>query len=234
MKNSNIINGNCWLAYFDFLGFKNRVREFSGRLDILKNQYEDIIKKVKESNALQPDKVSVQWFSDSILFFCSDDSRASFACIDLEIRHFFSWALWMKWPLSGALTHGELYVDKAENIYLGQAIVDAHKYTEKQNWLGLVITPMARIRLEDIVPKFARTNDVYANYDVPIKPEEERKDINETIEKLLAFRFGHFPSTSKKLEMILKRMSKDQNPMIKKKYDNTTKFIEGTKPDDTE
>lgn len=234
MENNKIIDGNSWIAYFDILGFKNRIREFNGRLDIFKNQYEEIIKKVKESNALQPDKVSIQWCSDSILFFCSDDSRASFACIDLEIRHFFSWALWMKWPLRGALTDGELYVDKTENIYLGQAIIDAHKYTEKQDWIGLVITPMAQSRLEEIDSKFARTNDVYTDYDVPIKSQEEPKETNEKTEKLLAFRFAHFPSTNKKLEMILQRMSENQNPMIKKKYDNTIKFIESTKPKDTE
>lgn len=225
MKDRNIINGNCWFAYFDILGFKNKIGGYKGHLDVFKNLYEKILKKVKESNAFQPDKVSIHWFSDSFLFYCSDASSSSYACIDLEIRHFFTWALWERWPLRGTLTVGELYVDKAQNIFLGQAIIDAHEYAEKQDWIGLVITPMARSRLEDedIGPKFAQTNDVYTEYNVPIK--------DNTNEKLLTFKFSHFPSPDRRLEMLLERMSKEeQNPKIKRKYENTLKFIQDTKP----
>lgn len=223
MKDRNIINGNCWFAYFDILGFKNKIGEYKGHLDVFKNLYEKILKKVKECNKLQPDKVSIHWFSDSFIFYCSDASISSYACIDLEIRRFFTLALWERWPLRGALTVGELYVDETQNIFLGQAIIDAHEYAEKkQDWIGLVITPMARSMLKDIAPKFARTNDVYTEYNVPSKYE---------IEKLLTFKFSHFPSPDKKLEMLLERMSEEQQkPEIKRKYEKTLKFIQDTKP----
>jgi hypothetical protein len=42
MKDSNIINGNCWLACFDILGFKKKILGFEkahgvGKLDRLAN-----------------------------------------------------------------------------------------------------------------------------------------------------------------------------------------------------
>jgi len=228
MENNKIINGNCWVAYFDILGFKNLIHEFKDRLDIFKNQYEQIIETVRASNELQPDKVFIHWFSDSFIFYCSNDLKDSYACIDLEIRSFFKKALWMKWPLRGALTTGELYIDKIQNIFIGQAIIDAHEYTEKQDWIGLVITPMARSRVEGF--HVTRINDVYADYDVPIK---SKNATNKKAEKLLAFRFAHFPSTYKKFEIEFKKITeKEQDPSIKKKYDNTLKFIEETKPKD--
>jgi hypothetical protein len=230
MEEEKIINGNCWFAYFDILGFKNKTREYKDHLDVFRNLYDKILKEVEKVPGYKPDTVFIHWFSDSFIFYCSNDSMPSYVVINLGIRRFFQLVLWEKWPLRGALTVGELYVDNTKNIFLGQAIIDAYEYAEKQDWIGLVITPMARSRVEGF--HITKINDVYADYDIPIKSE------NGETEKLLAFRFAHFPSTTGRFDRTLKKMlekepKEQQNySKIKRKYDNTLKFIEDTKPKD--
>ena len=48
------------------------------------------------------------------------------------------------------MAFGDFYADKANNIFLGKALVDACKYGEKFDWLGFVLHPAALKRMAEV------------------------------------------------------------------------------------
>jgi hypothetical protein len=231
-NNKKIIHGNCWVAYLDILGFKNLMFESEqqlgkGNIDIfVKIEYFDILNILKRKEQYWPDKVFTHWFSDSFLFYTSGCSKESYICIEQEARHFFIEAIWKRLPLRGALTVGEFYVDKDNNIFVGPALIDAYEYAEKQDWLGFLLTPNARDKLKELIPSLAESCIGYADFDVPVKP------IKDCTEKLLACRLGNFPNTKECIAQILEEVKNkwpDDHLEIKAKYKRTLEFMDKTK-----
>ena len=223
MENGNrIINGNCWVAYFDILGFRNEVRKHEGYLQGLVDlYYEVLLRKIRSVEAYWPDKVFIYWFSDSFLFYTLDDSLESFSCIEQETRHFFIGAIEDKIPFRGALTMGEFYADEKKHVFVGQALIDAHDFAEKQNWVGFVLTPQACDRLREIDPIQGETRSIYQDYNVPIKPQKVK------IEKLLACRISKCSSAD--IEVIIEQMLKEaENELDKSDYDKVKAIYENT------
>src|SRR4030043_26143 len=101
MRNNKIIvSGNCWLAYFDILGFKNEV-EFADTdkykngeyrkehvLGICANCSEEI-KLLKQFDELEEGFVNVIWFSDTFIFYAPNDSEECLKAIEGISRLFF-------------------------------------------------------------------------------------------------------------------------------------------------
>jgi len=145
---SNGVQGNHWVAYFDILGFENMLCDFKRKfpccLDLfVKNHYWDVLDAMKKETAYCPDVVSLAWFSDSFLLFSRDDSLKSFACVASAAGGFFREAVGQMMPPRGALGFGDFYADVANTIFVGDALIDAYQYAEQQDWIGLVITPSA-------------------------------------------------------------------------------------------
>lgn len=244
MKNHKIISGNCWVAYFDILGFKNEIRLHTGHLDVFaKIQYEEIINHIDVKSKKPIDfiaqKYDCSWFSDSFLFYSSDDSIDSYLTIHLVATSFFHYmTIDKKWPLKGALTVGDFYADKAKNIYLGEALINAHDYVEKQDWIGLVLTPKAH---EKLVEK-SKTNSLnlssfvnglgFKEYNVPIKRKTSTNGI-ESIElgheKLFAHQYKVGDSSRVLIVDWMKsecQYKDGQKTEYKRKYENTLRFYE--------
>jgi hypothetical protein len=227
-NDKKIIHGNCWVAYFDILGFKKQIAEYQqqygdDQIDIfVKVWYHDILRILEEKRGYWPNKVFTHWFSDSFLFYTSDSSAESYPCIEQESRHFFIGAIYKRIPIRGALTIGELYVDKDNNIFVGPAVIDAYEYAEKQDWLGFILTPNARNKLRKLIPSLAESCVGYVDFDVSVKPKN-------CTEKLLACKFSNFPSTKECIEQMLEEVKNkwpDNCQEIKAKYNNTLNFIE--------
>jgi hypothetical protein len=175
MKDS-ITNGNCWVAYFDILGFKNKVLDFNkqnqGHLEVFVDRYFlDVIKAIKRSGKYNPDYVSITWFSDSFLLFSHNDTLTSFVAIEQAARHFFWRVICRGIPLRGALGYGEFYGDLSRSIFLGQALIDTYHYAEKQKWIGFTVTPSACNQLDGA--KYLRSN--YVKHDVLFKQNKTER-----------------------------------------------------------
>ncbi len=156
MENNVVINGNCWIACLDLLGFKEKVSAFErgsgcGHLDVfVRNFYGKLLDELQRQGKYWPGKVFTAWASDTFLFFTRDDSKDSFGCIAGSAKH-FCWSVIPKnWPLRGAIGFGQLYADRFKNIFLGSGLIDAYEYAQKQNWIGLIVTPKANSRLGDV------------------------------------------------------------------------------------
>ena len=218
-----IVSGNCWIAYFDLLGFRSFLNDVSGHVDCVAKYYEEIITSMDKDVENWRDSADVIWASDSFVFYTFDDSPLSFTIINMVAQHFFVRQIWKRSPLRGALTSGEFYVDKNKKIYLGLGFVDAYEYAEKQNWLGLVLTPKAQEKL-----KKSKLSDSLANgglnfleYNVPIAKKEAE-------EQLYAFKMTCYDCDGSNLteNCIKEMMCSAKNKYVITKYENTLNFIQ--------
>lgn len=238
MKDEKIINGNCWVAYFDILGFKNETHLNKGQLPVLAYMYSEVAKLINTMNE-ELKEVGAQydclWFSDSFLFYSFDDSINSYNLINFAARQLFDYMInTKKWPLRGALTVGDFYADKNRNIYLGEALIDAINFTEKQDWIGWVLTPNAPAKLVASGYKLFTWVDglCFREYDVPIKRRISNNGSEQIVldyEKLWAY---HFRTTDHKRNMFmasLQSICKKGNGLSagqRRKYENTLRFYE--------
>jgi hypothetical protein len=225
MENKNIINGNCWVAYCDVLGFKRKIRKFEegageGRLNIfVDNYYNKIIEELKRQNSYHPKEVFSTWFSDTFLFFTYDDSINSFGCL----RGTFDVFCWMiisrGWPLRGAIGFGQLYVDITNNIFLGSSIINAYEYAERQNWIGSIVTQEASERLRELDVDLSQWNTSFKEYSVPFHENGEKI----LPEKLFVSKihFNH-PEIIKSVEQMQQQASNEKDKI---KYKNTLEFF---------
>jgi hypothetical protein len=240
MKLDKIINGNCWIAYIDILGFKKKILSFEkgfgcGRLDLFKqNFYGELVDELRRRDKYWPDKVFTSWFSDTFLFFTHDDSRDTFVYIAGLVKQFCWWLFSKNWPLRAAIGFGQLYADKSNNIFLGSGLIDAYEYAEKQDWIGIVVTPNADKRLRELGTRLKRRPVMFREYDVPVK-QKEIKDgkgvFVEKTERLFAVRIHQGPNIRRIIEQmqrgIMIRDPQDYEDRYRAKYENTLKFFNG-------
>ena len=239
MESNQIINGNCWVACCDLLGFKKQILGFEqsgvGHLDIfVKNFYNELLDEQTIQGEYWPDKVFTAWASDTFLFFTHDDSIDSFGCISVTTKC-FSWRVMKKsWPLRGAIGFGQLYADKSNNVFLGSGLIDAYQYAEKQNWIGIIVTPKANSRLHELNVELKKRPVMFREYDVPLKRKDIKNGICANVEKtecLFAVRIQELSNVRRYVEqMQCKAMNdKDYEVEHKAKYENTLKFFRETR-----
>jgi len=136
-----------WFAYFDLLGFSNLV--LNNRIEHVLPVYESVLKDI--ARKAEPNKskgLSYSWFSDTFILFTKGSSEKEFALIEQASRLFFQNLILKEIPVRGSLTIGGLYTLQKNNIFIGEALIDAYEYGEKQNWLGFVLTPSVHAHLK--------------------------------------------------------------------------------------
>jgi hypothetical protein len=165
MKDSNIINGNCWVTYFDILGFSKMVESFP--VECILEKYKEALKKIKEY------KVNRKFFSDSFIFYTENDSQDSFRDISMASGLFFQAMFLEKIPLRGCLNVGQFYRDEKNGIFFGLALIEAYELSEGQNWIGFVLSEKAREKSAVL----RSDNDLWLEYDVPYNKKPKRRNL---------------------------------------------------------
>ena len=250
MEEEKIINGNCWVACFDILGFKEAILGFEqgygvGHLDKFANYiYKEILDILQSGEILGQGRVYTCWASDTFVLYTPDDSGTSFKLISAAAINFFCKMIRRRssYMMRGALGTGQFYVDKQNNIFLGSAFINAYAYAEKRDWIGFVVTPSAKKKIDDIELKIPPQTLLYRNqfiqYDVPIKKKKTRKELSFAA-KIKRFFLSRRKESKKELLFAAKIQSR---PAIKeffrprqkgtpqkewaKKYENTRRFFE--------
>jgi hypothetical protein len=129
-----------WVAYFDLLGMRERI--WAGDHFGVFDAYQQVIEHL-DSRGRSHARVGFTWFSDTFVLTTADDSGQSFTEIEQVSRLFMYFMLRAQQPLRGAIAHGRMYADHEARILIGQAVVEAHDYGEHQDWLGLLLCPIA-------------------------------------------------------------------------------------------
>lgn len=240
MGKNIVINNNCWVACCDTLGFEKKLSDFEkgsgcGYLDIfVQNFYSKLLEEQQNQGNYWPDKVFTAWASDTFLFFTHDDSEDSFGCIATTTKCFCWRVMGKSWPLRGAIGFGQFYADESNHIFLGSGLIDAYKYAEKQNWIGVIVTPKANSKLRDIHVELKGRPVMFKEYDVPVKREKIKNGICTTVEEtecLFAMRINSLSNVRRYVKQMQRAAmnDKDYEVKYKAKYENTFKFFEETK-----
>jgi hypothetical protein len=232
MVQENIIHSNCWFAYFDQLGFKNDIKKFvkssPGNLDAFASvEYKSILDSIKYVLKEYEGEIIPWWFSDTFMFFSTDGTKGSFASLESAMGYFLTKVTWQRHPFRGAISYGELYADMENKILVSQALIEAHEYAEKQNWIGLVLTPSAREQLKNVAPKLSDGWLDCWEYDVPVCVDSTKK---EGTEKLLVPDISRYPHIQESIEQMRQEAENtsgvQDRESIRVKYDNTIKFFD--------
>jgi hypothetical protein len=231
METDKTINGNCWVACCDILGFKKEISEFEkvgvGHLNVFfDNYYKPILDELQTQGECYPDDVFIAWLSDTFLFFARDDSANAFKCLFGEFDRFCYGAISHGWPLRAAIGFGQLYADTSKNIFLGSGLINAYKYAEKQNWIGLIVTPEANNKLCELGVNLSRWRAAFRKYPVPLKQRKEMDGISES--ELFVSQIHRWPLVIEAVKVMQREAmnDKDYETKYKAKYENTIKFFE--------
>jgi hypothetical protein len=173
--------------------------------------------------------ISYSWFSDTFIVFSRRDSLREFHQIEMIGRNFFLELLLAHIPSRGALSHGRLYSQKRKNIFLGQALIDAYEYGEKQDWLGFLLSPTVSKGLSD---KGALTgppdrDNVLALYSHQLPNgviKHPRPD------GVLAYAFRDVMDTIGAYLSAIDEMQKNAPETSRAKYDNVRFFVQHNRP----
>ncbi|MEP7230323.1 MAG: hypothetical protein ABI691_08735 [Ginsengibacter sp.] len=136
-----------FVVFLDIMGFKDFVARNSH--DFVYNMMKSLSKskKVIEATFLD-DELGAEYktkdiyttsFSDSIILFSSDDSSLSFEMIITSAAFFISEAMKNSIPMKGAMAYGTISVDKIQQIYFGQPLIDAFLLQEEVNYYGAIL-----------------------------------------------------------------------------------------------
>jgi len=167
---------NRWFCYLDLLGFTNLIR--NGEAEHVIPLYNQVVKELRQQvTARESLDVSYSWFSDTFIIFSNRNTLREFDNVQTAARKFFVRLLLARIPVRGAISYGKLYTQKDDNIFIGEALIEAYEYGEKQDWLGLLLSPSISHYFGGL-PEFlrdfyrpphksgiithARPNDVYA------------------------------------------------------------------------
>jgi hypothetical protein len=106
--------------------------------------------------------------------------------------------------------------------------MDAYKYAEKQDWLGMVLTPNATAYLSKL-DECAGVEDypgTLQEYQVPLNQIKKDIDCHPRAKKLFAFRIGRIPNVENVVGQKLKEAEINNcGKDVLRKYENTLKFL---------
>jgi hypothetical protein len=216
--------GRRRVSYFDRLGFG----KFTAEHDLVEI-FSEISFCLSEARRHGQDFANVEfaWFSDTFLFWSTDDSRASFCAVAEASRWFFDELIDSKVPLRGALAFGDFYGDKANGLFFGKALVDSCQCGEKYDWLGFVLHDSALKQMAEVGQPVSDL--CYKRWDA-----ESKKTKTNTVEKESVVAYLPAPGSVKPvpevggdpyLETVEEMASWTQCEGHRRKYENAIQFM---------
>lgn len=134
-----------YLAFLDVLGFSALVADGSGHTRI--DSYFDSLKRVTE-----PVNIPFVVFSDSIILTTKGDGEQDLLTLAETCSRLLYDLLEKDISIRGAIAFGD-YVRKEINdsiFVAGRALIDAYRFEEAQNWVGVMLAPSALRRVPDL------------------------------------------------------------------------------------
>lgn len=144
-KNTNWLpTDERFVAFIDILGFKDlvmrsthsKIYDLLSEISKLRGQI-DNWKDTNDGRYSNTELYTVS-FSDSIVVFSKSGTVEDFDLFIYSVHWLFSEAIKKSIPLKGALAYGEISLNKSNQIYFGQPIIDAYLLEEEVNYFGIV------------------------------------------------------------------------------------------------
>ena len=161
MDKRKITRGEGAVTFLDVLGWKGIWERNQSAISKLQNFVYEMQEKAQEITNKYMDDISLRGkskptevlsISDTIAIFTSASPKIAIA-IHAELC---SWALVysleQELPLRGAISYGEYSI--ADNIMLGYAVDESASWHETTDWIGVILTPSAKMYLRGELPEF--------------------------------------------------------------------------------
>lgn len=212
-----------WVGYFDLLGVKSLFKSNNPPHSVFGALSSAIEKFKKRAEARK--NVGYTWFSDTFIVYTDDDSSESFCSIDFIARWFFYYLITNGdgIPIRGAISCDEFYVDRENNLFFGEALIEAYKYGEIQDWIGVILCPSAEEQLKHL-NKLELKSDHYAYTDIPLKIGQCYHLI-EKLPALILGKWGFFLNENSIIERLSQMKERNVDERIRSKYNRTIEFI---------
>lgn len=130
-----------FVCFIDLLGFKDKIMRKShneifeelGKISNYRKRFE------KDRNGYFKNcRVHMVSFSDSIVVFSENDSWSNFEYFVVAIRYILANSIKSNIAMKGGVAYGEISINKKDQIFFGQPIIDAYLMEEEVNYLGIV------------------------------------------------------------------------------------------------
>jgi hypothetical protein len=136
---------NRFVAFIDILGFKDLVMRSTHKAiyDMLnkiskeKKRLENLNTDIDLLKLIGNGEIYTVSFSDSIVLFSKNDDGENFRLFLVAVRWLFATSIENNIPMKGGIAHGKISLNKSEQIYFGQPIIDAYMIEEEVNYLGI-------------------------------------------------------------------------------------------------
>lgn len=212
---------SCWIASLDIMGFSNLVDIEGDTIDIdfIQEDYEKTLDHLRDRcDEYSPGSLEYLWFSDTFIMYSPDDSGRSYSVVQQAAKHFIEECVYSSIPIRGAISVGTLIKSHDDKAVMGRAFIDAHRYGDDQDWIGLILTPTAieKVRSYGLNPSH---HDFVFTDDIPMRKYKNAQ--------IAAYRFqnGRDNFSPSLLPMIENMRSKSEKSHYGK-YDRTIAFIE--------
>lgn len=164
-------NATRWVALFDLLGTTQLIA--TGRESDVIRAYSVAMERIT-ARADEPSELGALWFSDTFVIASKDSSPSAFAAIDSAARGFMIELLINRIPARGAIAVGRVYLDTHRVVAFGPALLEALRYGDNQDWIGLIMCPSAAAGVRTMGLSFPRLN--WVEFQVPWSPERRPPD----------------------------------------------------------
>ncbi len=228
-----------FIAYFDILGFKDRVKTNShekiyGELYRLKQfivhweqyfkntrRFEKVMNETAKSQIKKEGtkvKVSIKvktvsfehiLFSDSIVIISDNIGVLDSFTITHLSRMIIQYCLVNSLPIKGCIAKGEVSYNKKEQIIFGQAFIDAYQLTEEMKFMGVILDKSMDEKINNVI--FSLTTKV------PLKSG----NIKHSILNFMDYHQGNIDAIKNGIE----KMYFDVNAGPRLYYDNTVELV---------
>ncbi|QYJ69046.1 hypothetical protein [Flavobacterium litorale] len=134
-----------FVAFFDILGFKDMVmrsthNEIYDKLNEI-SRIKKWLEKLTADDEIQEKvgnaEIYTVSFSDSIVLFSKNGDSENFRFFLVAVRWFLAKAIENDIPMKGGMAYGQISLNKSEQIYFGQPIIDAYLIEEDVYYFGV-------------------------------------------------------------------------------------------------
>ncbi len=223
------------VVMLDVLGWKahnndGQIEKHVENINFLKNRINDTL--LRCMNNIEDGKVDVVTLSDTILILIDNNSSYHPLNIFGLLSEFILKGLEKGFAYRGSISYGKYKKNISSNVFIGNAIYDAHKYCESTDWAGIILTDEGIKYLEKFENLESSSKELnLINYsDIPYK---NKKIINKNNYVLLPLnRLTHRSAENKIIHMLpnfeemYKTIMSSSHEKVKKKLANTLKFYE--------
>ncbi|MGP8153275.1 MAG: hypothetical protein ACLQBQ_03900 [Smithella sp.] len=213
-------NYQAWIAHFDVLGFKSIIDTKNYlTLKILQVTISEVLSDLNKNVSVFQEDVNYLFYADTFVIYSKSDKVNDYPGFIRIAKNFIVKCIYKKLPIRGAVAFGEITLGHDNKIVMGKAFLESYVYGEDQNWLGLILTPSASIKLKE--EGLDPIHHGFVNQDIPLR----KYSIFD--ERVYAYKFIN-GSTNYKCPLLpaLEEMRHRAPIKEKVKYENTIRFIE--------